>query len=56
MKRKVLIIGFIGYILLLVRLIIFKYPVPMLRGIMDEWDVDMVKRGYTQRIWCPLKQ
>lgn len=55
MKRKILIIGFIGYILLLIRLIIFKYPVPMLRGIMDEWDVDMVRRGVYTANLVPFK-
>lgn len=55
MKRKILIAAFAGYILLLIRLIIFKYPVPMLRGIMDEWDVDMVKRGVYTANLVPFK-
>lgn len=55
MKKKILIVGFIGYILLLIRLIIFKYPVPILRGIMDEWDVDMVKRGVYTANLVPFK-
>lgn len=55
MKKKILFVGFIGYILLLIRLIIFKYPVPILRGIMDEWDVDMVKRGVYTANLIPFK-
>jgi len=43
------------YILLLVRLIVFKYPIPMLRGIMDSWDVDMVKRGVYSANLRPFK-
>ena len=48
-------ICFVLYLLLLVRLIIFKYPVPMLRGIIDEWDVDMVKRGVYTANLIPFK-
>lgn len=55
MKRKVLIVGFAAYILVLIRLIVFKYPVPILRGIMDEWDVDMVKRGVYTANLVPFK-
>lgn len=43
------------YIALLVRLIVFKYPVPMLRGIMDSWDVDMVRRGVYSANLRPFK-
>lgn len=43
------------YIILLVRLIVFKYPIPMLRGIMDSWDVDMVKRGVYSANLRPFK-
>ena len=43
------------YIALLVRLIVFKYPLPMLRGIMDSWDVDMVKRGVYSANLTPFK-
>lgn len=43
------------YIVLLVRLIVFKYPIPMLRGIMDSWDVDMVKRGVYTANLTPFK-
>lgn len=43
------------YIALLVRLIVFKYPIPMLRGIMDSWDVDMVKRGVYSANLVPFK-
>ena len=43
------------YIALLVRLIVFKYPLPMLRGIMDSWDVDMVKKGVYSANLTPFK-
>lgn len=43
------------YIVLLVRLIVFKYPIPILRGIMDSWDVDMVKRGVYSANLKPFK-
>jgi len=33
------------YLLLLVRLIILKYPIPVLRGIMDEWELSNAKAG-----------
>ena len=33
------------YLCLLVRLIIFKYPVPVLSGIMDEWELSNAKSG-----------
>ncbi|MBP3460332.1 MAG: VanZ family protein [Lachnospiraceae bacterium] len=33
------------YLLLLIRLIIFKYPIPVLRGIMDEWELSNAKAG-----------
>lgn len=33
------------YLLFLVRVIIFKYPVPVLRGIMDEWELGNAKAG-----------
>ena len=46
---------FVLYLLLLVRLIVFKYPIPILRGIMDEWDVDMVKRGVYTANLIPFK-
>lgn len=35
------------YLLLLIRLIIFKYPIPVLRGIMDEWELSNAKAGVT---------
>lgn len=40
-SRIVLII----YLCVLVRLIIFKYPIPVLRGIMDEWELSNAKAG-----------
>lgn len=43
------------YVVLLVKLIVFKYPIPMLRGIMDSWDVDMVKRGVYSANLTPFK-
>ncbi|MBO6015273.1 MAG: VanZ family protein [Lachnospiraceae bacterium] len=43
------------YILILVRLIVFKYPIPILRGIMDNWDVDMVRRGVYSANLRPFK-
>ena len=39
--RMVLII----YLGVLIRLIILKYPVPVLRGIMDEWELSNAKAG-----------
>lgn len=33
------------YLLLLIRLIILKYPIPVLRGIMDEWELSNAKAG-----------
>ncbi|MGN0130970.1 MAG: VanZ family protein [Lachnospiraceae bacterium] len=33
------------YLFFLVRLIIFKYPVPVIRGIMDEWELGNAKAG-----------
>lgn len=53
--RRGLIIAFVCYLAMLIRLIIFKYPVPMLRGIIDEWDVDMVKRGVYSANLIPFK-
>lgn len=40
-SRIVLII----YLCVLIRLIILKYPVPVLRGIMDEWELSNAKAG-----------
>lgn len=40
-SRIVLIV----YLFVLIRLIIFKYPVPVLRGIMDEWELSNAKAG-----------
>lgn len=40
-SRIVLII----YLCVLIRLIIFKYPIPVLRGIMDEWELSNAKAG-----------
>lgn len=33
------------YLILLIRLIILKYPIPVLRGIMDEWELSNAKAG-----------
>lgn len=33
------------YLCVLIRLIVFKYPVPVLRGIMDEWELSNAKAG-----------
>lgn len=33
------------YLCVLIRLIIFKYPIPVLRGIMDEWELSNAKAG-----------
>lgn len=33
------------YLFLLIRLIVFKYPIPVLSGIMDEWELDNAKAG-----------
>lgn len=45
-KRKLIFrIVLIIYLFVLLRLIIFKYPVPVLRGIMDEWELSNAKAG-----------
>lgn len=36
---------FVIYLLILIRFIIFKYPIPVLRGIMDEWELSNAKAG-----------
>lgn len=33
------------YLCLLIRLIIFKYPIPVLSGIIDEWELSNAKAG-----------
>lgn len=33
------------YLIFLFRLIIFKYPVPVIRGIIDEWELGNAKAG-----------
>lgn len=53
--RRGLTLAFVCYLAMLIRLIIFKYPVPMLRGIIDEWDIDMVKRGVYSANLIPFK-
>lgn len=40
-SRMMLII----YLCALIRLIIFKYPIPVLQGIMDEWELSNAKAG-----------
>lgn len=40
-SRMILII----YLCTLIRLIIFKYPIPVLQGIVDEWELSNAKAG-----------
>ena len=53
--RKGMAFLLIIYLCVLIRLIVFKYPVPMLRGIMEEWDVDMVRKGVYSANLIPFK-
>lgn len=44
-RRYISGILLIIYLILLMRVIIFKYPIPILRGILDEWEPGTAKAG-----------
>lgn len=44
-KKLIFRIVLIIYLCVLIRLIVFKYPIPVLRGIMDEWELSNAKAG-----------
>ena len=43
------------YLCLLLRLIVFKYPIPVLRGIIDEWELSNAKAGVATANLTPFK-
>lgn len=56
-KKSVYIsrILFFIYLMVLIRLIIFKYPIPVLRGIMDEWELSNAKAGVATANLTPFR-
>jgi glycopeptide antibiotics resistance protein len=46
-KEKIFRILLVIYLLFLIRLLIFKYPIPVLSRIVDEWELNNAKAGVT---------
>lgn len=44
-RQGILYLFFLIYLVILIRFIVFKYPVQRLLTIMREWDIDMLKTG-----------
>lgn len=46
---------FVIYLVVLVWLIVFKYPIPVLKSIMDEWELGNAKMGVATANLTPFK-
>lgn len=54
-KRKWLTLLFLLYLILIIKLIVFKYPLSMMQAIVDSWQKDVILEGLHSANFIPFK-
>lgn len=54
-KRKWLTLLFLLYLILIIKLIVFKYPLSMMKAIVDSWQKDVILEGLHSANFVPFK-
>jgi len=54
-KERILSVVFILYLLFLIKMIVFKYPIGQMQQIVDTWQKDVVLEGLHTANFIPLK-